>query len=177
MAPRGTVKGDVEAVAHLLMRRGAEADPARRSQRYLGEHQVKNITRPVRNAVALGTSTLARRHPRSIGNRPTAAIAAANRLASAGHHHAHAALQPTDRLFLPPLRPPAAVETPIGPSHYPSQGSQSDAFVQPSLRARHGHANSDSFVVWSAWGNSYAIVLQDKLITSSEIYTTSSKTA
>jgi hypothetical protein len=99
---------------------------------------------PLRRSVAR-SSALARRHPKIIGNRPTAATPAANRFASASHHHAHATLQPTDRLFLLRLRPPAAVETSIAPSHYPAECTQSDAFVQPSLRARPGRANSDSF--------------------------------
>src|SRR6516225_8518962 len=66
-------------------------------------------------------------------------------MASASHPPAHPALQPADRLILPPQQPPAAVETSIGPPHYPAECTQSDAFVQPSLRAREGHANSDSF--------------------------------
>src|SRR5215472_10592788 len=68
-----------------------------------------------------------------------------NRMASASDPPAHPALQPADRLILPPQQPPAAVETSIGPPHCPAEGTQSDAFVQPSLRARQGHANSDSF--------------------------------
>ena len=76
-----------------------------------------------------GASALARRHPRIIGNRPTAATAAANRLASASHHQARATFQPTGRFFLPRLRPPATVEIPIGPSHYPpSPSSQTRSF-------------------------------------------------
>src|SRR5215467_11266200 len=66
-------------------------------------------------------------------------------MASASDPPAHPALQPADRLILPPQQPPAAVETSIGSPHYPAEGTQSDAFVQPSLRARQGHANSDSF--------------------------------
>src|SRR6516165_6358070 len=66
-------------------------------------------------------------------------------MASASDPPAHPALQSADRLILPPQQPPAAVETSIGPPHYPAEGTQSDAFVQPSLRARKGHANSDSF--------------------------------
>src|SRR5215813_1249182 len=65
-------------------------------------------------------------------------------MASASDPPAHPALQPADRLILPPQPPPAAVETSIGPPHYPAESTQSDAFVQPSLRARKGHANSDS---------------------------------
>src|SRR6516162_76542 len=42
-------------------------------------------------------------------------------------------------------KPPAAVETSIGPPHYPAECTHSHASVQPSLRARTGHANSDSF--------------------------------
>ncbi len=76
-----------------------------------------------------GASALARRHPKIIGNRPTAATAAANRLASASHHQARATFQPTGRFFLPRLRPPATVEIPIGPSHYPpSPSSQTRSF-------------------------------------------------
>src|SRR5215472_732350 len=67
-------------------------------------------------------------------------------MASASDPPAHPALQPADQLILPPQQPPAAVETSIGPPHYPAECTQSDAFVQPSLRARKGHANSDSFL-------------------------------
>src|SRR5262252_4459210 len=72
-------------------------------------------------------------------------------MASASDPPAHPALQPADRLILPPQHPPAAVETSIGPPHYPAESTQSHAFVQPSLRARTGHANSDSFwiTVWA----------------------------
>src|SRR5689334_20951513 len=66
-------------------------------------------------------------------------------MASASDHCAHAALQPADCLILLPQRLPAAVETSIGPAHYPAECTQSDAFLQPSLRARNGRANSDSF--------------------------------
>src|SRR5215467_1457507 len=66
-------------------------------------------------------------------------------MASASDPPAHPALQPADQLILPPQQPPAAVETSIGPPHCPAEGTQSDAFVQPTLRARQGHANSDSF--------------------------------
>src|ERR1700748_415369 len=66
-------------------------------------------------------------------------------MASASDHRAHAALQPADCLILLPQRLPAAVETSIGPAHYPAECTQSDAFLQPSLRARNGRANSDSF--------------------------------
>src|ERR1700734_2079063 len=65
-------------------------------------------------------------------------------MASASDHRAHAALQPADCLFLLPQRLPAAVETSIGPAHYPAECTQSDAFLQPSLRARNGRANSNS---------------------------------
>src|ERR1700730_11691572 len=66
-------------------------------------------------------------------------------MASASDHCAHAALQPADCLILLPQRLPAAVETSIGPAHYPAECTQSDAFLQPSLRARNGSANSNSF--------------------------------
>src|ERR1700731_3673855 len=66
-------------------------------------------------------------------------------MASASDHRAHAALQPADCLILLPQRRPAAVETSIGPAHYPAECTQSDAFLQPSLRARKGRANSNSF--------------------------------
>src|ERR1700722_15331517 len=66
-------------------------------------------------------------------------------MASASDHRAHAALQPADCLVLLPQRLPAAVETSIGPAHYPAECTQSDAFLQPSLRARNGRANSNSF--------------------------------
>src|SRR5262244_7330 len=66
-------------------------------------------------------------------------------MASASDPPAHPALQPADRLILPPQHPPAAVETSIGPPHYPAECTHSHASVQPSLRARKGHANSDSF--------------------------------
>src|SRR5258705_8080769 len=65
-------------------------------------------------------------------------------MASASDHRAHAALQPADCLILLPQRLPAAVETSIGPAHYPAECTQSDAFLQPSLRARKGRANSNS---------------------------------
>src|SRR5258708_3334273 len=64
---------------------------------------------------------------------------------STSDHRAHAALQPADCLILLPQRLPAAVETSIGPAHYPAECTQSDAFLQPSLRARNGRANSNSF--------------------------------
>src|ERR1700738_1491608 len=67
-------------------------------------------------------------------------------MASASDHRAHAALQPADCLILLPQRLPAAVETSIGPAHYPAECTQSDAFLQPSLRARYGRANSNSFL-------------------------------
>src|SRR6266403_1930951 len=67
-------------------------------------------------------------------------------MASASDHRAHAALQPADCLILLPQRLPAAVETSIGPAHYPAECTQSDAFLQPSLRARKGRANSNSFI-------------------------------
>src|SRR5580700_10823321 len=66
-------------------------------------------------------------------------------MASASDHRAHAALQPADCLILLPQRLPAAAETSIGPAHYPAECTQSDAFLQPSLRARNGRANSNSF--------------------------------
>src|SRR4029077_14235276 len=66
-------------------------------------------------------------------------------MASASDHRAHSALQPADCLILLPQRLPAAVETSIGPAHYPAECTQSDAFLQPSLRARKGRANSNSF--------------------------------
>src|ERR1700732_1140201 len=68
-------------------------------------------------------------------------------MASASDHRAHAALQPADCLVLLPQRLPAAVETSIGPAHYPAECTQSDAFLQPSLRARKGRANSNSFAL------------------------------
>src|SRR5712675_1778072 len=67
-------------------------------------------------------------------------------MASTSDHRAHAALQPADCLILLPQRLPAAVETSIGPAHYPAECTQSDAFLQPSLRARNGRANSNSFI-------------------------------
>src|ERR1700719_3172910 len=66
-------------------------------------------------------------------------------MASASDHRAHAALQPANCLVLLPQRLPAAAETSIGPAHYPAECTQSDAFLQPSLRARKGRANSNSF--------------------------------
>src|SRR5215831_15679942 len=68
-------------------------------------------------------------------------------MASANDYGTHAALQPAGRLSLPRLRPRAAVETSIPPSHYPAECTQSHAFVQPSLRARKGRANSNSFIL------------------------------
>src|SRR6202035_5807328 len=67
-------------------------------------------------------------------------------MASASAHRAHAALQPADCLILLSQRLPAALETSIGPAHYPAECTQSDAFLQPSLRARYGRANSNSFM-------------------------------
>ena len=71
-------------------------------------------------------------------------------MASASHPPAHPALQPPDWLILLPHPPPAAVEISIGSRPYPAKCTHSDAFVQPSLRARPGRANSDSFVHISA---------------------------
>src|SRR3984957_19209004 len=65
-------------------------------------------------------------------------------MASASDYRAHAALQPADCLILLPQRLPAAVETSIRPAHYPAECTQSDAFLQPSLRAPNGRANSNS---------------------------------
>src|SRR5580704_4807338 len=73
-------------------------------------------------------------------------------MASASDHRAHAALQPADCLILLPQRLPAAVETSIVPAHYPAECTQSDAFLQPSLRARNGRANSNSL-----WRPSWAL--------------------
>src|SRR5580693_9214343 len=75
-------------------------------------------------------------------------------MASASDHRAHAALQPADCLILLPQRLPAAVETSIGPAHYPAECTQSDAFLQPSLRARKGRANSNSFSMTGMPGRS-----------------------
>src|SRR5262249_42313040 len=47
-------------------------------------------------------------------------------MASASHPPAHPALQSADRLILSPQPPPAAVETSIGPPHYPAECTQSD---------------------------------------------------
>src|SRR5258706_13057313 len=69
-------------------------------------------------------------------------------MASASDYRAHAALQPADCLILLPQRLPAAVETSIRPAHYPAECTQSDAFLQPSLRARKGRANSNSLFPW-----------------------------
>src|SRR5882762_3410402 len=88
-------------------------------------------------------------------------------MASASDHRAHAALQPADCLILLPQRLPAAVETSIGPAHYPAECTQSDAFLQPSLRARNGRANSNSMgamlngpeqrpLVWASTERSFA---------------------
>src|SRR5580693_8310146 len=66
-------------------------------------------------------------------------------MASASDYRAHAALQPADCLILLPQRLPAAVETSIRPAHYPAECTQSDAFLQPNLRAPKGRANSNSF--------------------------------
>src|ERR1700720_2336280 len=99
---------------------------------------------PSRRSCA-GSSPLPRCRHKIIGNRPTAATCPASRMASASDHRAHAALQPADCLILLPQRLPAAVETSIGPAHYPAECTQSDAFLQPSLRARKGRANSNSF--------------------------------
>ena len=68
-------------------------------------------------------------------------------MASASDYRAHAALQPADCLILLSQRLPAAVETSIGLAHYPAECTQSDAFLQPSLRARNGRANSNSFLI------------------------------
>src|ERR1700676_4015644 len=76
-------------------------------------------------------------------------------MASASDHRAHAALQPADCLILLPQRLPPAVETSIGPSHYPAECSQSDAFLQPSLRAPKRGANSYSFMDDNRSGKGY----------------------
>src|SRR5260370_19554985 len=78
-------------------------------------------------------------------------------MASASDHRAHAALQPADCLILLPQRLPAAVETSIGPAHYPAERTQSDAFLQPSLPARNGRADSNSFVHSKRDNNATAI--------------------
>src|ERR1700732_76877 len=70
-------------------------------------------------------------------------------MASASDHRAHEALHPADSLILLPQRLPAAAETSIGPAHYPAECTQSDAFLQPSLRARKGRAQL-SFVPYQA---------------------------
>ena len=70
----------------------------------------------------------------------------------------HRALQPADCLILLPQRLPAAVETSIGPAHYPAECTQSDAFLQPSLRARNGRANSNSLL--DQEGNWYLVFLR-----------------
>src|SRR3984893_16365159 len=50
-------------------------------------------------------------------------------MASASDHRAHAVHQPADCLILLPQRLPAAVETSIGPAHYPpSAPSQTRSF-------------------------------------------------
>src|SRR6202035_5972008 len=67
-------------------------------------------------------------------------------MASASDYRAHAALQPADCPILLPHRLPAAVEPSIRPAHYPAECTQSDAFLQPSLRAPKGRANSNSFI-------------------------------
>src|SRR4029077_19099442 len=79
-------------------------------------------------------------------------------MASASDHRAHSALQPADCLILLPQRLPAAVETSIGPAHYPAECTQSDAFLQPSLRARKGRANSNSFLI--RYSNSFTYPLR-----------------
>src|SRR5690242_15677481 len=84
-------------------------------------------------------------------------------MASASDHRAHAALQPADCLILLPQRLPAAVETSIGPAHYPAECTQSDAFLQPSLRARNGRANSDSFSRCDCLAGLYAKQLKARL--------------
>src|SRR6202035_2595265 len=82
-------------------------------------------------------------------------------MASASDHRAHAALQPADCLILLPQRLPAAAETSIGPAHYPAECTQSDAFLQPSLRARNGRANSTSFSSTQPFGAENLFVLSD----------------
>jgi hypothetical protein len=64
---------------------------------------------------------------------------------------------PTAFILLP-QRLPAAVETSIGPAHYPAECTHSDAFLQPSLRARKGRANSNSFSAPGNYGNSEAFM-------------------
>ena len=78
-------------------------------------------------------------------------------MASASDYRAHAALQPADCLILLPQRLPAAVETSIGPAHYPAECTQSDAFLQPSLRARKGRANSNSLTLIRFTGAFYGV--------------------
>jgi len=115
-----------------------------RDDRHAANAHVADTIPPFRRSVA-GSAALAWQHHRIIRNRPTAAMSPANRIASASDHRAHPALQPPDWLILLPHPPPAAVEISIGSRPYPAKCTHSDAFVQPSLRARTGHANSDSF--------------------------------
>ena len=56
---------------------------------------------------------------------------------------------------------PAAVETSIGPAHYPAECTQSDAFLQLSLRARYGRATLIRFLSHS--GNEDELMLQSFL--------------
>src|SRR5258705_1996038 len=84
-------------------------------------------------------------------------------MASTSDHRAHAALQPADCLILLPNRLPEAVESSIGPAHYPAECTQSDAFLQPSLRARKGRANSNSlsdFRVVIPWGGGWGVAMR-----------------
>src|SRR5258706_12449295 len=81
-------------------------------------------------------------------------------MASASDYRAHAALQPADCLILLPQRLPAAVETSIRPAHYPAECTQSDAFLQPSLRARKGRANSNSFPTGDFGSNRQAVSVE-----------------
>src|SRR6516165_312556 len=67
-------------------------------------------------------------------------------MASASHPPAHPALQPADRLILPPQQPPAAVETSIGPPHYPAECTQSDAFVNRACAPARGTQTLIRFV-------------------------------
>src|ERR1700746_1586833 len=58
-------------------------------------------------------------------------------MASASDPPAHPALQPADRLILPPQQPPALVETSIGAPHYPAEcTSQTRSFNRACAPAR-----------------------------------------
>src|ERR1700757_1112719 len=69
-------------------------------------------------------------------------------MASASDHHAHAALQPADCLILLPQRLPAAVETSIGPAHYPPSAPSQTRSFNRACAPLTGAQTLIRFMVW-----------------------------